>query len=224
MPYVVCAEEMERRWIAHVPDLPGCFATHHDRETAIGQVPRAIERYLEWVAGHGLRVSGLSGPMIVTEVIRAWNYEAEYEVNAFFASDRPPLRPEELQEYERLLMASRDDLDHALDGLEMEDLEAEIPGERWPILGILDQVALAEQWYFDRMGIGLATGELPGDPLERLVRVRENTLTRLADLGKREGVITLSGETWSARKVMRRTLWHEREQTQHIRGLRSRLG
>jgi len=223
VPYVVCAEEIERRWIAHVPDLPGCFVSRDERETAIGLVPRAVEEYLEWTAAHGLRVSGLSGPMMVSEVVRSWRYEESYEVNAFFAADRPPLLPEEVEEFERLLIATRDDLDQALDGLEMEDLEHEIPGEQWPILGVLNHMALAEQWYFDRMGIGLPTQELPQDPLERLVRVRENSLARLPDLGQRDSVVTLSGETWSARKVMRRTLWHERDHTQHIRKMRTRL-
>lgn len=224
MPYIVCAEEMERRWIAHVPDLPGCFATHEQRDQAIDLVPRHVEDYIEWTASHGLRVSGLSGPMVVSEVIRAWPYEEDYEVNAFFAADRPPLLPDELEEYEILLQASRADLDAVLEGLDQGDLEYEVAGERWPILGILDHVALAEQWYFDRMGIGLSTGELPDNPLDRLRRVRENSLARLPDLGRRQGVVTLSGETWSARKVMRRTLWHERDHTDHIGKLRLRLG
>jgi hypothetical protein len=42
-------------------------------------------------------------------------------------------------------------------------------------------------------------------------------------LATRKGVVTLSGETWSARKVMRRTLWHERDHTAHILKLRQRL-
>jgi hypothetical protein len=36
-------------------------------------------------------------------------------------------------------------------------------------------------------------------------------------------VATLSGETWSARKVLRRAMWHERDHTQHIRKLRQQL-
>src|SRR3990172_4766185 len=177
---------MEGVWIAHAPDLPGCFATHEDREAAIGAAPKAVEAYQEWCSRHGLHISGLSGPMMVTEVIRAWNYEDEYEVNAFFASDRPPLTKEEF------------------------------PGERWPILGILEHVANAEQWYFDRLGLAQTTAEIRSDPLERIVRARNHTLATLPVLATRKGGVTLSGETWSARKVMRRTLWHERDHTAHI--------
>jgi len=214
---------MEGVWIAHAPDLPGCFATHESREAAIGAAPKAVEAYQEWCRGHGLHISGLSGPMMVTEVIRAWNYEDEYEVNAFFASDRPPLMKEELSELDRLLRATRADLEAALEGLNEEDLKVEFPGERWPILGILAHVANAEQWYFDRLGLAQPTTEIRSDPLERIVHVRDHTLATLPLLITRTGAVTLSGETWSARKVMRRTLWHERDHTVHILKLRQRL-
>ncbi len=223
MPYVVCAEEIDGRWIAHVPDLPGCFASHTERETAISSIPKAVETYLGWCSGHGLRVSGFSGPMMVSEVVRAWRYEYDYEVNAFFAADRPPLLAEEMPEYERLLLATRQELEQVLDGLSEDDLHKELSGEEWPIVGILNHVALAEQWYFDRMGIALPTRELPTDPLDRLMKVRDHTLTNLSSLATRIGVVALSGETWSARKVMRRTLWHERDHTDHISKLKLRL-
>lgn len=223
MPYIVCAEEIDRRWIAHVPDLPGCFTTHDQRDQAINLIPKAIESYVAWAADHSFRISGLSGPMLVSEVIRAWRYEDDYEVNAFFAADRPPLMSDEMDEFEQLLLACRADLQATLEGLETEDMDQELSGD-WSIARVLNHVAMTEQWYFDRMGIGLPSGELPQSPLERLVRVRENTLARLPDLGKRVGVVTLSGETWSARKVMRRTLWHERDHTEHMHKLRRRLG
>jgi predicted RNase H-like HicB family nuclease len=103
MPYVVCAEEMDGRWVAHVPDLPGCFAADDERDAAIGAAPKAVEAYVAWCAAAGIRISGVSPPMVVSEVIRAWQYEPEYEVNAFFAADRPPVAADELPEYQRLL-------------------------------------------------------------------------------------------------------------------------
>jgi uncharacterized damage-inducible protein DinB/predicted RNase H-like HicB family nuclease len=223
MAYIVCAEEIEGRWVAHVPDLPGCFAVHDEREAAIGGAPKAVEDYLDWSAGHGLHVSGISPPMMVSEVVRAWLYEEDYEVNAFFASDRPSLTSEEASEIAKLLRAIRNDLEAALEGLDREDLEVEIPGERWSIMGIVNHIATAEHWYLDRLGVGMNTSELPSDPIARVVKVRENTLAKLPQLADRKGVVTLSGETWSARKVMRRTLWHERDHTAHIHKLRPRV-
>ncbi len=223
MPYVVCAEELEGNWVAHVPDLPGCYSKHKEREAAISGAPKAVDSYMEWSNSHGFRISGLSGPMIVAEVARSWIYEQDYEVNAFFASDRPPLTEGEVVELEKILHATRQDLESELEEISDEAATTELPGEKWSIMGVLDHVASAEQWYLDRMGLALSTSELPADPRARLIKVRDHTLATLPALAARRGVATLSGETWSARKVMRRTLWHERDHTQHIRKIKQRL-
>jgi predicted RNase H-like HicB family nuclease/uncharacterized damage-inducible protein DinB len=223
MSYLVCAEESEGRWIAHVPDLPGCFVQHEHLERAIQAVPEAVEAYIAWCEGHGLRITGLSDPMVVAEVIRAWESEDGYEVNAFFASDRPPLEKDELPQFERLLTATRKDLMAVVDGLDAEDLAWEFPGERWPIGGVLMHVARAEWWYLDRMGLAFSSAELPDEPFKALTKVREYLLAKLPELAKRRGVVTLAGETWSARKVLRRALWHERDHKDHIDKLRSKL-
>jgi len=223
MAYIVCAEEMDGRWIAHVPDLPGCFSTHRDRDVAIKGVPASIESYTLWCQRHGLRISGLAGPMMVSEVIRAWTYEDEYEVNAFFASDRPPVISEELDEFRRLLEMTGQDLLAAIDGLAQEHLTKEFTGERWSILGILRHVANANLWYLDRLGLALPQAQLPEEVLPRLQAVRAHLMASLPALSSRTGVVALSGEMWSARKVLRRTLWHERDHTDHILKLRAVL-
>jgi len=71
--------------------------------------------------------------------------------------------------------------------------------------------------------LAFPNSKLPREPFECLTKVREYILANLPALAKRTGVATLSGETWSARKVLRRTLWHERDHTEHIRKLRTRL-
>ncbi len=144
MPYMVCIEEIEGRWIAHVPDLPGCFSTHRNRDTAIQAVPKVVEDYVGWCAGHGLQISGLSDPMIVAELIREWESEDGHKVNAFFASDRPLIHEDELAQFERLLQATRRDLLGVVKGLEEDDLAREFPDERWPIGGILKHVGGAD--------------------------------------------------------------------------------
>jgi len=220
MPYVVCAEEMESRWIAHVPDLPGCFAAHDNRDAAIAAAPKAVEAYIAWCAASGIRISGVSPPMVVSEVVRAWQYEPEYEVNAFFASDRPPVAVDELPEYQRLLEISRRDLLQAVEGLDAESMQRPIPGERWPLEGIVHHVARSELWYLDRLGLAFSRDDLSPEPLDAIRQVRQRHLAMLTALSGQTGVVVLGGEVWSARKVLRRTLWHERDHTQHILQLR----
>jgi predicted RNase H-like HicB family nuclease/uncharacterized damage-inducible protein DinB len=223
MPYIVAAEEMDGQWIAHVPDLPGCFSTHKERDTAIAGVPAAIEAYIAWAGRHGLRISGLSAPMIVSEVIRSWMYEDDYEVNAFFASDRPPVTVEELPEYELLLSAARQDLLASVEPLTPEQLDRSLPGERWSVGGILHHVARAELWYLDRIGLGFPRTDLAEEPFRAIAQVREHLRANLRSVASRTGVVTLSGEVWTARKVMRRSLWHERDHHEHIAKLLPRL-
>ncbi len=223
MAYIVCAEEMDGRWIAHVPDLPGCFSAHKDRDVAIKGIPAALESYVLWCQRHGMRISGLAGPMMVSEVIRAWTYEDDYEVNAFFASDRPPVTGGEVEEFRRLLEMTGRDLLAAVEGLAPQDLAKEFSGERWSILGILRHVANSDLWYLDRLGLALPQADLPDEVMPRLERVRAHTLASLPALSLRTGVVALSAELWSARKVLRRTLWHERDHTDHILKLRAVL-
>jgi hypothetical protein len=223
MPYLVCVEELDRNWIAHVPDLPGCFSQHEQREQAITQVPPAVEAYLSWCKGHNLFVSGLTGPMIVSEVIRAWNYENGEEVNAFFACDRPPLLLEEVREIEELLNASRIDFHKSIAEVDFSDLDEQLPEERWSIRGVIQHVASAENWYLDRLGLALPSDQLPVDVMELLEKVRNQSMRMLPELVKRTGVVTMAGETWSSRKVVRRMLWHERDHTDHVQKLRMAL-
>lgn len=222
MPYVVCAEEMEGRWIAHIPDLPGCFASADERDEAIGAAPKAVEAYVAWCAGAGIRISGVSPPMVVSEVVRAWQYEPEYEVNAFFAADRPPVSADELPEYQRLLEASHRDLLASVDGLSPEAMQRPIQGERWPLGGIVHHVARSELFYLDRLGLAFARGELNPEPLDAIEQVRERLRSVLPALSAHTGVVALAGEVWSARKVLRRALWHERDHAQHILKLRQK--
>jgi len=223
MAYIVCAEEMDGRWIAHIPDLPGCFSAHKDRDVAIKGIPAALESYVLWCQRHGMRISGLAGPMMVSEVIRAWTYEEEYEVNAFFASDRPPVTAGDEEEFRHLLEMTGRDLMAAVEGLAPQDLAKEFSGERWSILGILRHVANSDLWYLDRLGLALPQSDLPDEVVPRMERVRAHTLASLPALTSRTGVVALSAELWSARKVLRRTLWHERDHTDHILKLRAVL-
>ena len=223
MAYIVCAEEHQNLWIAHTPDLPGCFASNENRETAIQAISAAIDNYLDWCKKHGLRITGLSAPMIVSEVIRAWEFEDGHIVNAFFASDRPPLIGAEIKEFELLLDATYEDLLNSVEDIEPENLNKILPGEQRSIYEVLQHVAKSEWWYLDRLGLAFPRDGIPEDAKIFLREVHAHIRAMLPELQKRGGVMTVAGETWSARKVLRRSLWHRRDHTAHIAKLRARL-
>jgi predicted RNase H-like HicB family nuclease/uncharacterized damage-inducible protein DinB len=223
MAYLVCVEEAEGRWIAHVPDLPGCFTWNEGRDAAIQAVPDAVDGYIAWAKGHGLRITGLSAPMQVSEVIRAWEFEDGKMVQAFFATDRPPLHSEELREYRALLEATLRDLAVVLEDISPDDMQQTFLDERWSIAGVVEHIARAERWYLDRLGLAFPLAEMPTDPIEAVMAVHQHMLTSLERLVERNGVVAVRGEAWSSRKVLRRTLWHRRDHHEHIQKLREKI-
>lgn len=215
---------MEGNWIAHVLALPGCFSTGRDPTEALDGVPSAVQSYQMWCAAHRMECPAPDGPPAGEENVRAWISEGDYEVNAFFAADRPALREEELPRFVALLSLTRADLLASVEGLTADQLQVTFPGERWPITGVLRHVGGAEWWYLDRLGLAFPKEEVPEAPFERLTKVRDHFLAQLPALRSYEGIVTREGEVWSARKVLRRALWHERDHTGHIGKLREILG
>jgi uncharacterized damage-inducible protein DinB/predicted RNase H-like HicB family nuclease len=228
MRHAICLEEMEGRWIAHAPALPGCFASADARDTAQALAPQAIHDYLSWRLAHGDRSVSHEAliEIHVDEVGREWALpdNPDYVVNAFFTADVAPLTAQDIRQAQQLLAWTRADLLAAADGLSPEALDQEVEGE-WSIRGILNHTARAEWWYLDRLDLaGFTREDLPPDRFARLERVRARLREVLPQL---EGVTRIEvkdGETWSPRKLLRRALWHERDHTQHILQFRARLG
>ena len=98
-----------------------------------------------------------------------------------------------------------------------DQLDRSIPGEvQGSIRGILNHLAWAEWWYFDRLNLAFKEEEMPEDVMSMLEIVRAHTRRQLSQLAGNTTITERTGEQWSARKIVRRTLWHERAHTQQI--------
>ncbi len=226
-PFSVCLEEMETRWVAHASSLPGCFASADTREQALALLPDAIEAYLAWRRELGDRntLPDVSAELRIDEVVKEWAYppDPDYIVNAFFASDALPLREEEIPVFRTVLNASYAGLLAAASGLAPEVLQTPVEGE-WNILGILMHCSRAAWWYLDRIDIAPRHMDEPHGWEERLALAQKTLLAALPSLAGSAQVEMRSGELWSPRKVVRRSLWHLRDHTGHIYQFRSRFG
>jgi len=60
---------------------------------------------------------------------------------------------------------------------------------------------------------------MPEEPQARLEKVHDYFAATLPKMEGVKQVVGIEGELWSPRKVLRRTLWHERDHTEHIRKL-----
>ncbi|MCJ7529944.1 MAG: DinB family protein [Anaerolineales bacterium] len=222
MYHRLVVEDMEPdHWIAWVLDLPACFSSARTSVEAVAQAPRKIADYYLWVSKHEGLMPVPKEPIQV-ELVETFHSlpskeDPEYLVNAFFDDDRRPLGYWDIVVAVRLLDWTRQDLLEVITSLDEHQLHKPIPTEVFgSIAGIIEHIAGAENWYYFHLGLDLERTRLPDDPLKQIETVRNNTQEQLWKLIGDIRITENSNELWSARKVVRRTLWHERDHTQHI--------
>lgn len=222
MRICLAVEDMEpNHWIAWAINLPACFSSATTLADAVARAPQKITEYFSWLLAHSNLLPVINEPIEI-EVIETFHSFAssddpEYIVNAFFDDDRRPLGYWDVEIALRLLNWTRQDLLSVIQSITQEKLTKAISGEvRGSIAGILNHIATAENWYFEQLGCGLERAKLPDDPLEKIAIVRANTQEQLVKLIGDERITKNCDELWSARKIMRRTLWHERDHLQQI--------
>jgi len=202
-----------------VLDLPGCVATGPEEALALAAVPAAIDRYLAIADAGGVGSPPRpAGQIVVVEHFEG-SWDGTYEVSAFFVADAEPVTERDVAFTRAMLAATRTHL------LEAANRAARWrPGER-SVGDVLHHVASAEWFYGARLeedpeavrasGFG---GEF--DPKQRLELVRAWAIERIAGLpalGALER--THRSERWTARKVIRRYIYHEID---HVSELESR--
>jgi len=220
--YRAALEDIEPdHYVCWVLDLPGCYSSARDQEGAIALAPSRITDYCSWIRRHSPALPAVDGPFEI-ELVEEFNAYAceedpEYLVNAFFEDDRRPLTYWEVETGLRLLDWSRQDLLKVLEELTPEQLTKPIEGEvRGSTMGILEHVCGAENWYFYQFDLSVDWSTLPDDIEGRLAAIRANTRTQLVNLIGEDRTAESCGERWSARKILRRTLWHERAHTEQV--------
>ncbi|MBU1319097.1 MAG: type II toxin-antitoxin system HicB family antitoxin [candidate division Zixibacteria bacterium] len=220
MVYPIGVEDIEpNHWVAWVFDLPGCYSKARNREDAVANASSKIAEYFEWLTHYHYRTPQPTEriEIEVAESFRSFISEGDYIVNAFFEDDRRPLSRDEVEHVLKLLEFTRGDLFRVIRRISPEQLDRPIRGEvQSSIRGILNHVAWAEWWYFDRLNLAFKSEEMPEDVMSMLEKVRTHTRRRLPHLAGNTMITECIGERWSARKIVRRTLWHERAHTQQI--------
>jgi predicted RNase H-like HicB family nuclease/uncharacterized damage-inducible protein DinB len=224
--YRVCLEvASDGTCMAHVPELAGCFAVGSTREEALERLRRSITEYLTWLAGHGETGAPSAETAeveieLAEEVSTAGSYPREPgEPLAFFAADEEPLSHHDLQTALRLMERARSDLLEFLRGAPDELLHWRPRPDEWSVAETLLHMAQAEASYIARL-----EEQSEPTPFPQLAAIRSWAYHRLGRLTEPElsRVTSHCGEKWSARKVLRRFLEHDREHTAYIHGLLAR--
>ena len=217
----------ENRSLAYALDFPGCFAYGADDAEALLRIPHALLEYYTWVEKHTDTTWLPELGDFDVRLMEVWNtyfiddtYELNkdgWDINAWFRNDWKPLSMSEVRHGLAMLSWSRADLLSIVNELTPAQLNKERPGERWTIAGILGHIANSELWYLDRLNQApIRHAQLPADPYERLALTRGHMERALPDLAGLDIVVGKNGEFWSPRKLLRRTLWHEKDHIGHI--------
>ncbi len=210
---------VEGRSLAWALDLPGAFAYGSDDAEALSNIPTAVEAYQAWIGWHcqesWLKTTPIK--MQVLESLDSFTNSQGITISALFENDRNPLPAIEIDQALQMHAWQRQDLLAGVAGLSPEVMTCMLPGQRWNINGILNHIARMETWYLRNMSLPLPKAASPiHNPFKLLEQSSELVQKYLPALEGNDEVIDQQGELWSARKVVRRLLWHQKDHTDHI--------
>lgn len=206
----------------HVLDLPGCIAQGNTPEEAENRLAQAIAEYLAWLREHGEPTPSEDEP-IAFDIVGRNPSTVTTGLIGFYESERAPVTEDEIGRFIRLMDHSRDTLLRLVRGVPDLILDARPRPRVRTIREILRHIANAEHWYLTRIWHDVPRLPPRRDVFDRLALVRELAVQRLCSMTAedRGKVMTAEdGELWSARKIFRRFLEHERE---HIDEIAERL-
>ncbi len=208
--------------LAQVPELPGCYAKGASESEAVNRLYIAVPDYYRWLRMQDEETPTMSGDVEIRVRERVpVTRNALHEIRAFFATDDEPLSDDDLDWGLALMSYAHQDFTRQLRNVDDAVMEWQPDPESWSIHQIIDHVAQQEAWLSRRLDdpptAPLIT-ELPGPPLERLSRIHERSMVRLSQSTpeQREMVRDINGERWSMRKIVRRSIVHEREHTEQV--------
>jgi len=227
------------RSMAHILDLPGCTAIGGTQEEALARLETAAEEYHLWLNSHGDYAVGPEEPgeLKVVEVVEGAAPLTPGDAAALFSPEREPLDDATFARSMRLMAYARADLTVLVNSLLEDDQDRVADPKGITIHSLLDHIANAEEWYISRLGaadhpyhVEMNERFEEADIRVRLIAVREMAVRRLAVLTpeERTAVFTRAEytdhpqEEWTARKVLRRFVEHEREHTAQITAMLER--
>jgi predicted RNase H-like HicB family nuclease len=229
MKVFVCLEVGQGGTGAFVPECPGCWVFGRTMERALEKAKVAVKEWLEWLESHGERVPADASKLDVEvgEILRvSYNPVEAGKPEPLFWSEVAPIKKKDITRTIRLLKYSRSDLLSLVSGLDRETLDWQPPGKPRTIRNTLKHIGIVDWWYITRLEVE-PPARFPRDVFKLLAYTREMVVDFLKNFPreKRSGVFQpekYAGRKaklcnlWTARKVLRRLVDHERLHTKYI--------
>ena len=196
-------------FVASIPALPGCRARAASKDEAIARVREAFRDYLELLRSRGLAMEHVRDLDPATFEVR------EPEERNTFPEDFAVVRAHELRDFLHQYEATYAALLDLLAGKSQEELERKPGPEEYSVRECLEHVAATEAALLSRLEPWPRGGFAAVKAVHRLVAQRFGVVEPEDTAGE----YRISGQRWSARKVMRRLLEHQYEHLAQIRDL-----
>jgi predicted RNase H-like HicB family nuclease len=219
---------------AFVPSCPGCWVFGRTPERALKKLRAVVGDWFAWLSSHGEKVSvGAEFELKVVEKMSVnYNPVCAGKPEPLFWSEVLPITKKDVAWTLRLMKYSRDDLLNIVHGLTDDCLDWPFSNEPRTIRNCLRHIAYVEPWYIGRLNVDLQY-EHPRKVLALLDCTRLAVVDYLESFPreKMRGVFQPTRDTsptcnlWTARKVLRRLVDHERLHTRYVeRVLKSLMG
>lgn len=223
--YAVYLEFHKGFSMAHVLDLPGCFVRARSKDEALERLPQAMAAHISWLASHG-DTAGAREPIeveVAEEIVGVGPFDPG-DAAAIFSPERSRIDADEVERFSRIIDRSRAELLALVRELSDDVLDRQASASDFSIRRMLRHVGNAEEGYVSKL---VEAEDLPREwkedekmPIfEFLEMERRTTSEILRNLDQSQRSHTFirtksdgkTQEEWSARKVLRRFLEHERE-------------
>ncbi|MEM2202219.1 MAG: type II toxin-antitoxin system HicB family antitoxin [Candidatus Bathyarchaeia archaeon] len=222
----VCLEVGSGGTSAFVPDCPGCWVFGCSLESALSKLRTVVAEWFNWLERHGERVPAEARDfeIEVAEVLRvSYNPVEAGKPEPLFWSEVAPITKKDIAWTLKLMEYSREDLLGLVSSLGNEVLDWLPPGKPRTIRNCLRHIAYVEPWYITRLDVELPT-RYPRNVFELLSHTRKAVADYLRSMPKdrMRGVFQPKKDKspmcnlWTARKVLRRLVDHERLHTRYI--------
>lgn len=211
---------------AFVPSCPGCWVFGRTQERALIKVKTAIAEWLEWLRRHGERIPAEMKDFDVelSEMMKvSYNPVKAGKPEPLFWSEVPPITKKDIARTLRLMEYSRQDLLKIVSDLDNDCLYWLPPNEPRTISNCLRHIAYVEPWYITRLNVDLQC-KYPKHVFALLECTRKTVVDYLRNFPRENmrGIFQPSRDAnstcnlWTARKVLRRLVDHERLHTKYI--------
>jgi len=222
----VCLEVGSGGTGAFVPNCPGCWVFGRTPERALMKVRLAVAEWFEWMRKHGGHVPSQlrEFEIEVAEVLRVnYNPVEAGKPEPLFWSEVLPVTRKDVARTLRLMSYSRKDLLQLVSDLSDECLNWKPPNGPRTIRNCLRHIAYVEPWYINRLDVDLPRN-YPRNVFKMLDYTRKMVVEFLENIprNKMRGIYQPKKDPspicnlWTARKILRRLVDHERLHTKYI--------